>query len=421
VREEDAIRVQLERQIAHWRTATLALADLDAFAAPSAWAELEHYLDVRIRASLRAAVTRLRLEMNVLEARLRAAEGERALEALRRDVVEFRKRFLLVEDVLEFYGNAVNTRTTPKLASVLRGCDELARLAMASVLVPLGHPVPPVLCVVRKGLGASILRASQRLWDGVTLNPAAVVNITRHNLYIPTSLIHESGHQVAAELGWAEELAALLERRLAHASHELAAVWASWTTEIVADVFAFVHTGYGSIAALHDVVAGDQRAVFRFLPGDPHPIAYLRVLLGTELCTRSFGIGPWDELAQAWVAAHPLTDAPPAVRPLVQASVGLLPEIAGICLRSPLRVFRRRSIVDLVDPRRVAPAELAALERRAGAAALASPHWLRTECLRLLALSSYRAATGRGRGGAMTHADFDEWMVRLGGGMVAAA
>jgi hypothetical protein len=420
MREEDAIRLQVERQVAHWRAATVTLADLDGFAAPSAWAGVERYLDVRIRSSLLAAVARLRREMDVLDARLGAAEHERELEQLRRDVVAFRKRFLLVEDVLEFYGNAVNTRTTPKLAAVLRGCDELARIAMESVLLPLGQPVPPVLSFVHKGLGASVLRAGQRLWDGVTLNPAAVVKITRHNLYRPTALIHEAGHQVAAEIGWAEELAGLFERRLSPASPELAAVWASWTTEIVADVFAFVHTGYGSIAGLHDVIAGDQQAVFRFVPGDPHPLAYLRVLLGTELCTRSFGIGPWDELAQAWVLAHPISDAPAALRPLLRASVGLLPEVADLCLHASLRAFHDRSVIELVDPRRVAPAELTALERRAGPSALTSPHWLRAEGLRMLALSSYRAAT-RPVGGVQATAEYDEWMMRLGGDVLAAA
>lgn len=419
MREEDAVRVQVSRQIAHWRAATVTLADLDGFAAPAAWASLERYLGTRIRDALRAAVARLSREMDVLEARLRSAANERQLDAIRRDVVEFRKRFLLVENVLEFYGDAVNSRTTPKLAAQLRGCDELARIAMATVLEPLGHPVPATLAFVQKGLGASILRASQRLWDGVTLNPAAVIKITRHNLLTPTALIHEAGHQVAGELGWAEEIAGLLERRLARGPRGLGAIWASWSSEIVADVFAFANAGYGSVAGLHDVVAGDQHAVFRFLPGDPHPIAYLRVLLGTELCTRSFGMGPWDELAKAWVLAHPLTDAPPALRPLVRESTSLLPEIADLCLRAKLRAFRGRSLVELVDPRRVAPTELAALERRTGPSALLSPHWLRTEALRLLALASYRTATGAQRQPA-PGVD-DEWMIRLGGGLLAAA
>lgn len=415
-----AVRVQVARQVVHWRTAVVALADLDGFAAPSAWAQVERYLDVAIRSSLQAAISRLRRETDLLDARLHAARDEADLEALRRDVVAFRRRFLLVEDVLEFYGDAVNTRTTPKLAAVLRGCDELARQAMESVLPKLGLPVPPVMCFIHKGLGASILRAGQRLWDGVTLNPAAAVKITRQGLERPTALIHESGHQVADETGWAENLAAQLEHRLPSEPYDLAAVWAAWSSEIVADVFAFVHTGYGSIAALHDVVAGDESAVFSLTPGDPHPIAYLRVLLGTELCVRSFGIGPWDDLARAWRAAHPLTNAPRDLRPFLDASSGLLPEIADICLRSPMRGLRDGSIAELVDPRRVAPSELLALERSAGQAALTSPHWLSTEALRMLALCSYRAATEPERTGDTT-TDYEAWIVRLGGGLAVAA
>jgi hypothetical protein len=420
VREEDAIRVQVTRQAAHWRGATAALDDLESFASAAAWAAVERYLDTRIRASLRAAVARLHREIDVIDARLRAAGTVTELELVRRELVAFRARFLTVEQVLEFYGDAVNTRTTPKLAAMLRGCDELAELAMRAVLVPLGREVPPVLVFVSKGLGASILRAGQRLWDGITLNPAAVVKVTRHNLCRPTALIHEAGHQVAAELGWAEELAALLHARLAPVSPQLAAAWAGWAPEIVADVHAFVHTGYGAVAGLHDVVAGDQRAVFSYAPADPHPIAYLRVLLGVELCIRSFGRGPWDDLAEAWVLAHPLTDAPPWLWPLLKASVTLLPEIADSCLLSPLRAFAGHSIVDLVDPARVAPVQLRALERRAGSSALHSPHWLRAEALRMLALTSYRSA-GPQIPGTQVLTDYDDWMTRLGGGLAAAA
>lgn len=419
MREDDALRVQVARQVAHWRAASGALADLDAIASPSAWAGLERDLDARIRVSLQAAVARLVREIEILDARLHVARGRRELDAVRRDVVTFRDRFLLVEHVLEFYGDAVNTRTTPRLASVLRGCDELARLAMDQVLRALGREVPAVLTFIHKGLGASILRAGERLWDGITLNPAAVVKITRHNLFRPTALIHEAGHQVAAELDWAPELAALLRRRLAPVSPDLAEVWASWSPEIVADVFAFTHTGYGAVAGLHDVVAGDQRTVFRLRPGDPHPVAYLRVLLGTELCVRSFGIGPWDELAEAWRVAHPLADAPHELRPLLETSTAVLPELADLCLRAPLRAFGGRAPADVVDPRRVAPAQLADLERRAGASAFVSPHWLRTEALRLLALSAYRTATGAD-GDAVTPG-IEEWMIRLGDGAVAMA
>jgi hypothetical protein len=419
VREEDAVRVQVTRQVAHWRTATAGLADLETFASGPAWASLERYLDTGIRASLTAAVARLAREADGLAVRLAAAQTSAQLEALRRDAVAFRRRFLTVEQVLEFYGDAVNTRTTPRLAALLRACDELAELALETVLLPLGRPVPPVLTFVHNGLGASVMRAGQHLWDGATLNPAAVIKMTHYGLARPTALIHEAGHQLSAELGWAEEMAGVLQRRLAAHSPELGAMWASWSSEIVADVFAFVHAGYGAVAGLHDVVAGEPAAVFRLAPGDPHPVAYLRVLLGTELCVHSFGMGPWDDLAEAWRLAHPLLEAPARSRALLRMSLGLMPEIAALCLRTPLQGFGGRAVVELVDPRRVAPGELRALEQRIGGeAGLRSAHWLRTEALRLLALSSYRAATEPDLGRA---AGCEEWMTRLGGPAAVAA
>ena len=48
------------------------------------------------------------------------------------------------------------------------------------------------------------------------------------------------------------------------------------------------------MAALHDVLAGDLSTVFRFTPGDPHPVSYIRVLLGVETCRYFYGEGPWD-------------------------------------------------------------------------------------------------------------------------------
>jgi hypothetical protein len=113
-----------------------------------------------------------------------------------------------------------------------------------------------------------------------------------------------------------------------------------------------------------------------------------------------------------------LSDAPPALRPLLRVSSERLPEIADLCLRAPLRAFGGRSIIELVDPRRVSPAELAALERRIGSVRPASPHWLRTEGLRLLALSSYKAAAGSDSGRGV---GCEDWLMQLGGGLRAAA
>ena len=120
----------------------------------------------------------------------------------------------------------------------------------------------------------------------------AAIKITRHNLLRPTAAIHEAGHQVAHISGWNQELAAALARELAGASAELADAWSGWASEIAADAVAFVHTGFASVAALHDVLAGETPSVFRHTPGDPHPICYLRVLLGVEMCRYFYGAGP---------------------------------------------------------------------------------------------------------------------------------
>jgi len=335
-------------------------------------------------------------------------------------VVGFRGRFLRAETVLDFYGDAVSTRTSPRLAGLLGGCDALAVRSMEQALLPLGIRVPPVLTYVDKGLGASILRAGIRLWDGGSPSAVAAVKIARHNLVRPTALIHEAGHQVAHLTGFNDELAAVLRLELATSPSDVTTTWASWASEIAADAFAFVSTGYGSVAALHDVLAGDAATVYRHLPGDPHPIAYLRVLLGAQMCRQFYGAGPWDELASAWMRVHPVEGAGGDTRPLIEGSLHLLPRVAALTLSRPMRAFGGRALGELVDPAAVKPSRLEDLEREAGAALYTSAHWLRREPLRLLALGSLRAATAPERA-AERAALQEEWMIRLGTGAAARA
>ena len=118
--------------------------------------------------------------------------------------------------------------------------------------------------------------------------------------------------------------------------------------------------------------------MFRLVPGDPHPVAYLRVLLGVQMCVRFFGAGPWDDLGRAWVRAYPLASAPRETRELAERSLPLLPRIAELCLLTPMRAFGDRPLVALVDPLRVRPDALARLAQEAGGALTTSSHWVRT-------------------------------------------
>ena len=118
-----ALRDQVARQVAHWRAATVGLQDPENFASAAAWHALERYLDIAIRRHLAEAADRLEREADALAAELRAAFGASQLEDLRVRVIRFRRRYLQVETALDFYGDAVNTRTSPKLAGLLRACD----------------------------------------------------------------------------------------------------------------------------------------------------------------------------------------------------------------------------------------------------------------------------------------------------------
>lgn len=419
IEDANVLRLQLARQVSHWTMAALRLGDLEDLASASAWNSLERYTGVVLRQNLNAAVDRLQKQAAALQAQLSAARTLGDLNQVQRQLLEFRQRYLRTETLLDFYGDAINTRTNPATAALLRACDVLARRSISELLDKLGLTTPPVLTYIDKGSGAAILKAELRLWDGKTESLTAAIKIVRHNLYRPTALIHEAGHQVAHAIGWSEELAAVLDRELSSASPELVSMWASWASEITADAYAFVHTGYASVAGLHDVVAGGVATVFRYIPGDPHPIGYIRVLLGVEMCRQFFGSGDWDHLAHAWIKGHDLERARPGIRELLQESLPLLAKVAELSLLKPMRAFRGRSLVTLIDPRRVSPEALAQLEYQGGAALYTSHHWVWTEPIRLLALTGYRAAILPDRALEILQQQKD-WMLKLGETLQAA-
>jgi hypothetical protein len=414
-----AITTQLARQVAHWTRAAARLQDLDDLASPSAWNNLERYLGLSIRRHLSLVVAQLEREAVLLQSSLAAARSMADLATVRRQLLAFRNRYTRVETTLDYYADAINTRTQPRIAGYLRACDTLAHRSMAQLMDQLGKPTPVALTYIDKGLGASILKAGLRLWDGTSLNPVAAIKITRHNLMRPTALIHEAGHQAAHIVGWTEELASMLSAGLPEASAGVAEAWAGWASEIAADAFAFVHTGYASVAALQDVLAGEDSLVFRHTPGDPHPISYIRVLLGVEMCRQFYGAGPWDDLARSWMQFYPLERAPHTTRSLLAASIPVLPQVVRVTLQEPVRAFGGRPLVALINPERVRPEALLAMEQQLGAALFTSMHWIWTEALRLLALSGFHTATGPERK-SDTFTQPEEWMLRLGGALQVA-
>jgi hypothetical protein len=413
-----AIATQTERQVGHWALAVSRLS-LDDLASPEAWGHLERYLGVSLRRHLTGVIKRLAEEADALQALQRAAHSGTAAAEVHHKLLAFRQRFVRTEITLDFFADAINGRASPHVAGLLRACDTLAYRSMAQLLDPLGFTTPVVLSYVDKGLGASILKAGLRLWDGGDVSPVAAVKVTRHNLLRPTALIHEAGHQVAHVTRWTEELADVLLRGLSATSRELASIWSSWSSEIAADAFAFATTGFASVLALHDVLAGDARQVFRFTPGDPHPVSYLRVLLGVEMCRYFYGKGPWDELALAWTSLYPRRQLPAEVAPLFEEAEPILKLVTRLSLDTALQAFKGRPLRALVQPERVSPTALGELEQRIGPALFTSAHWLWTEPLRILALTGLRLGE-RPREFAEVLQLQEQAMLRLGGALQAA-
>jgi hypothetical protein len=403
---------QTTAEVMHWRLAVEALADLDAVAAPEAWGALETYLQRSVRDRLAGVVAALAAEGTALQ---RALDGGRDPADVRRALLRLRARYLQVETVLDFYGQAVNSRTSPRLRALLCGYDTLAGDSMAAVLGRLGIDTPLALVYQDTGLGAAILRAGVRLWDHGHPSPAAAIKITRHNMSYPTALLHETGHQVCHLTGWNGELADALADTLAPRSRELAQLWRGWAAEVAADVHAFAQAGWAPVAALSNVVDGPTPTVYRIRLGDPHPYPFIRVMLNVALCRAWYGAGPWDDVAAAWLDRHPPAAAPGEAGAVTRASLAALDEIVDVCTRRPMAAFQGGSLASVLDPRRVCPAALDALARQAGPSLLTSTYLRRREPLRILAYLATRAVVDPAR--ASDHrARLMSWVADLGAG-----
>ncbi|MFY9803463.1 MAG: hypothetical protein WA211_08615 [Candidatus Acidiferrales bacterium] len=406
------LRSQLLRQLNHWEGAAERLDDFEATASPEAWASLEKYVGVTLRGGLKDAREQLKREAVAVRATFNAVRTRAELERLADQVAVLRKRYLQTELLVDFYVAAVRARANPELSLQLRACDVMADRTVRGALDQLGMKTPPIMTYFTTGVGASILRIGTRLWDG-SLSPIAAIRLTYHNRFRTTSLFHECGHQVAGITGWNEPFAHTLRTRLAGAANGVAETVASWASEMAADSFAFAYSGYAAVVALSDVVAGRGAEVFRFLLADPHPISYVRVLLGVEMCRRFYGMGPWDELATAWQQLYPIREAPPIAATIVNSVVPVLPRIVDAALLTPMPCFHEKTLAELVDPQRASPAALREMEHRAGGAAFTSSHWIWTECVRLTALTGLRYATEPEKGPEVLKQQ-EDWMITLG-------
>ncbi len=405
-------RLSLLRQVQHWLQAARRLQLLDHLASSNAWHGIESTMADTLRNSLLASSSAVVQRGEQLAKQLEAPNSVDSLRAIKRELVRFRTAYLTAEETIHFYTVAINSRTTPTIAALLRACDILCRRSLQEILQPLGKPTPQVLTYVDKGVGASILKAGLRLWDG-QVSAIAAIKVTQHNLFRPTAIIHETGHQMAHLLNWNDELATAFQSQLPRYAESVRACFSGWASEIAADAFAFVHTGYAAVASLNDVVSGAPAAVFSYHANDPHPVSYVRVLLNVEMCRQFYGEGPWNDLADAFRYEYDIDLVQYPSVPLIRACVAALPDVVRVLLKSRYRAFGNQSLSQLLPPERVSPAALERLEYIAGPALFNSHAWIWKECIRLLALTGYKIGALKGDIGAL-YRQQEEWMRKLG-------
>ena len=410
----EALRREAGRQL-ELRFAAVRLGDLDAVAPASAWRGLEHYLGVSLRGTLCDIVARLLRTADDIGRRLAAADSPQAVAEVRNRLLIFRRAYTRAETSVDFFEGRTRDPRGPGWRRPLRACDHIATRSMAEALTPLGRQVPAALTFLDAGIGASVLKAGLRLWDGTSENPVAAIKVTRHNLLRPTSIIHEAGHQVAHMLGWNDQLRVALLATVA--DRRVGQSYALWASEIAADAFAFVHTGYASVAALHDVIDGPDDTVFQYLrlptpdrlPSTP---ARHRVV-PTELWQGAMGRdgGHLDRASSARGRAREPARLSCGLRrrPAHDGGDGAPEAVWGL---------RGSAIGSVVDPRRVSPLAGTSSSGSLGAAAETFPIGSgisRSGCLRSTARARPKPL-GCGGGGAQ-----EATMLRLGSLRSAAA
>ena len=127
-----------------------------------------------------------------------------------------------------------------------------------------------------------------------------------------------------------------LDRRTARALGEpsptiraLRAMWQPWTSEIAADVYRLRATPATPRSPRSTTWSATQRTILRWPLGDPHPIGWLRTLLGCALCRHVYGTRTVGRARAGDVTAHPATHAEATTAAAAARSQARMPQIAA--------------------------------------------------------------------------------------------
>lgn len=227
-----------------------------------------------------------------------------------RRFVLIRLQFNVVLSQFDLFTEVVTQRSEHATGVWLSGLDILAQDALRLETSDDGDT--RLVVYLARGAGAAIRRAWTRLPGGKP-NPVGIIRLPRERMIgsgIASSLVHEVGHQGAAQLELVQSLRTEIERRAAGDPDGGWEVWSLWISEIVADMWSVATVGITSTIGLLAVVSLPRYFVFRPGGTDPHPMPYLRVLISAAIGNAFYPHPQWRELATVWREMYPLAGLP---------------------------------------------------------------------------------------------------------------
>ena len=305
---------QIARQVAHWALAASGSIST-SLASPEAWSRPGALPRCSLRGHCKGSSTG-----SPRRARARRSRARRAADRPGRGATpaaRLRRSVPARGTTLEFFADAINGRTDPQLGALLRPCDTLAQRSMASCSID--RRATPCIDLPRTRFGRFDLEGGLRLWDGGEVCPVAAIKVTRHNLLRPTALImrpdiRSSRSAVERRTGRRarERLRTGRRPRRAGATSGRAGPPRSRPTLSLR-----AHRISRASPRCTMCWPAMSRAGVPHIPGDPHPISYLRVLLRRADVSLVLRHGPWDTLELAWTNHAPAGRAPAEVRAIV--------------------------------------------------------------------------------------------------------
>ena len=257
------------------------------------------------------------------------------------------------------FRTAFEQRRQPNLVRALDGADLVAasaytlamdRAAEWEVVQKGDRRAPPLVCtealdspvtVARgkqfSGLTSTIVRYREKLLPiPLVLFPADRLE----NIWTQSTLMHEVGHDLDAELSFASEAIKAALKKVPAASRDQ---WQAWGDEIVADAVGVALGGAGFAVTLADWLLSVALAKQYAAPADsPHPPPHVRVRLLAALLDAS-GIALWQPIAASLLADIEAVPAPAWQAPFAAQAA----KIAQAVMTTSLTALNDHAIRDL--------------------------------------------------------------------------